>query len=282
MTRQSYDATNEFEGEALAAIGAESQAVWDANAAAYDARMGDQGNSFQRQLVFPAAERLLEAAAGQQILEIACGNGAFARRLGGLGARVLACDFSAGQLANAKARTRLEHGPIEYRQVDAANTGELLMLGQNNFDSAVCNMALMDMPAVEPLFAALPRLLKPGGRFVFVTMHPCFNQSGAALFEEAQHAEDGWAITRGIKVTRYLSAGREPRLGNTVIGQPRPQYYFERPLQVLLNAAFRNGLVLDGVEECAFQAGGDPRRSFEWENLPEIPPVLAGRLRPAR
>ena len=275
--------TDEASGPALRALSADSRDVWDANAQAWDARMGDQGNSFQRYLVAPAAERLLEAQAGQTLLDVACGNGFFARRLARLGARVLACDFSAGQLERARAHAPDLADRIEYRQVDATDEAQLLALGQARFDGAVCSMALMDMPAIEPLFASLARLLKPGGRFVFAVMHPCFNTSGASLVEEAQHAVDGFAITRGIKVTRYLSLGVEPISGIAVSGQPRPQHYFHRPLHVLLNAGFKHGLALDGLEESAFttdHGAPDPRRAFDWENYPEIPPVLVCRMRP--
>jgi 2-polyprenyl-3-methyl-5-hydroxy-6-metoxy-1,4-benzoquinol methylase len=276
--------TAESDSESLEKLRAESQAIWDANAAAYDARMGDEGNAFQRTLVFPAAERLLEVQPGQTILELACGNGAFARRLASLGANVLACDFSAGQLERARARAAAGEARISWQQVDATDHDQLMKLGEARFDSAVCNMAVMDMPVIEPMLAAMASLLKAEGRFVFSTMHPCFNSTGARLTEEARHGRDGFVIERAVKVTRYLSLGTEPEMGIAITGQPRPQHYFHRPLHVVLNAAFRNGLVLDGLEECAFpQSGGaDARRSFDWENYPEIPPVLVARLRPAR
>lgn len=45
------------------------------------------------------------------------------------------------------------------------------------------------------------------------------------------------------------------------------------------NAAFSAGLVLDGLEEPAFPPGAEPGRRFGWQAYPEIPPVLAARLR---
>ncbi len=74
-------------------LGAKASAIWEANAAFWDQRMGD-GNSFQRLLVGPATERLLAPRADERILEVACGNGVMARRLAELGARVLATDVS--------------------------------------------------------------------------------------------------------------------------------------------------------------------------------------------
>lgn len=67
--------------------------------------MGDTGNDFQRLLVAPASERLFNLHPGERVLEIACGNGVFARRLAELGAQVLATDFSTSLLELARART---------------------------------------------------------------------------------------------------------------------------------------------------------------------------------
>ena len=82
-----------------------------------------------------------------------------------------------------------------------------------------------------------------------------------------------------VKVWRYL--GLKPEKGLGILGQPEPHYYFHRPLHVLLGAAFRAGLVLDGLEEPAFPTTAEPRgRMLSWLSFTEIPPALVGRLRP--
>src|SRR2546425_1911030 len=78
--------------------------IWDHNAAFWDDNMGD-GNDFQRILVAPASERLLDLQPGETVLEIACGNGVFSRRMAQLGVHVIATDFSAQLLERARART---------------------------------------------------------------------------------------------------------------------------------------------------------------------------------
>ncbi|MEA2511894.1 MAG: hypothetical protein QOJ59_1381, partial [Thermomicrobiales bacterium] len=51
-------------------------------------------------------------------------------------------------------------------------------------------------------------------------------------------------------------------------------------LAELFGACFAAGFVLDGLEEPAFEPGtADAGRPFSWVNFPEIPPVLAARLR---
>ncbi len=59
--------------------------IWNQNAPFWDDYMGE-GNNFHKLLVGPAAERLLKLQPDELVLEIACGNGAFARRMVQLGA----------------------------------------------------------------------------------------------------------------------------------------------------------------------------------------------------
>src|SRR5690349_17557312 len=93
---------------------AATQAIWEANASWWDQQVGE-GNAFQKELVGPATERLLEGRPGQHVLDLACGNGVFSRRLAALGCRLLACDFCPTFLERARARTAEHAGQVEYR-----------------------------------------------------------------------------------------------------------------------------------------------------------------------
>src|SRR5262245_66576972 len=104
-------------------------------------------------------------------------------------------------------------------------------------------MALMDMPTIDPLLRALTRLLKPGGRFIFAVMHPCFN-NGAPLTLEMDDRDGRVRENYSVKVSAYLDI--PPALGAGMIGEPTPHYYFHRPLSALLGAGFAAGFVLDG------------------------------------
>jgi SAM-dependent methyltransferase len=134
-----------------------------------------EGGVFQRMLIGPVAEQLLALQPGERVLDIACGNGGFSRRMAALGAVGVASDFSPKFIQLARARTVENADRITYQVVDATDEAQLLALGEASFDAAVCTMGIMDMPAVDPLMSGVRRLLRPGGRFVFSVMHPCFN-----------------------------------------------------------------------------------------------------------
>ena len=198
---------------------ADNRHVWDANARWWDDRIGD-GNEFQTWLIEPATERLLAPAPGDTILDVACGAGRMARRIAAGGARVVAFDASAAFIARARERTPVDAG-IEYHVADAASPDALLALGANRFDKAVCTMALMDMPEIGPLFATLPRLLIPGGTFVFSVLHPCFLSAPNVRVAEIEDDQTGRGVVRSaVKVSGYLtpsarraSAGSRSRTG---------------------------------------------------------------------
>jgi 2-polyprenyl-3-methyl-5-hydroxy-6-metoxy-1,4-benzoquinol methylase len=258
----------------------ETRNIWDRNAEFWDDSMGD-GNDFQRLLVAPSCERLLNLQPGETVLEIACGNGVFTRRMAQLGVHVLATDFSTRLLERARARNSEYTGRIEYQFLDATCEEQIVALGKSRFDAAVCNQAIMDMAEIDPLMRGIRQVVKPGGRFVFSLLHPCFNHTGVARCAEEATVNGEIVTNYSIKVTQYLHSS--PQKGVAMIGQPVPQYYFDRPLHALFNACFRAGLVLDGLEEPAFNHPHDGskvgRMLISWVYYNEIPPELVARLR---
>lgn len=251
--------------------------IWEANAEFWDDHIGPEGNAFHRRLVAPVQLDLLRLQPGERVLEVACGNGQFARQMARLGARVVATDLSRRFIQRARRHTA-EAGitTVTYAVADATDEAQLLALGTEPFDAAVCTMALMDMAAIEPLARSLPRLLRPNGRFVFTVLHPCFNNPTAQLFAETVDVETRVTVRRGVKVTGYLNL--PPQRGIGISGQPEAHYYFHRPLSELLEPFFRAGFVLDALREPAFPAEG-ASGELSWDALPQLPPVLAARLR---
>ncbi len=254
----------------------EQRGVWDANAAFWNEKMGE-GNDFVNMLQWPAILRLLNPQPGQQILDIATGNGLTARRSAELGANVTAFDFSTELIKLARAHSP-NSSTVTYRVLDATDEPALLSLGEHVFDSALCNMGLFDMADIQPLFHALPKLLKPGGIFVFTLTHPAFNN--ASCVHVAEELDDNGVIRTvySVKISRYMTPYQ--LRGLAIRGQPKPQVYFERPLHYYLNLGFTNGFVMDGFEESNFPAGAAQKNPLGWGgNFTEIPPVLVARMR---
>jgi 2-polyprenyl-3-methyl-5-hydroxy-6-metoxy-1,4-benzoquinol methylase len=255
---------------------AENRRIWDANAHWWDDQIGD-GNDFQTLLIEPATERLLGIVRGDTILDAACGAGRFTRRMGELGARVVAFDYSAEFISRARERTA-PAAPIEYHVVDAADAEALQSLGSNRFSKAVCTMALMDMPEIGQLFAALSRMLVPAGVFVFSVTHPCFHSAAIQRFAELHEQDAGRHVFRsGVKVSSYLSPFARKTEG--IIGQPEPQWFFHRPISALFRFGFDAGFVVDGIEEPGFPEADAPEAGVRWRDMPDIPPIMVVRMK---
>lgn len=255
-----------------------SRDAWEANAQVWDERMGDEGNDFFNVLCWPMLASLLDPQPGRRYLDIACGNGLTSRRLATLGAEVTAFDFSANLIELAKSRSP-HSSRLTYYVLDATNESQLLEALQPSapFDGALSNMALFDMPEITPLFRTLSKLIKPGGVFVYSITHPAFNNSSSAHMIEEW--DDGKINTRyAVKVSRYMTPSHSE--GLALRNQPKPQLYFNRPLEYYLNEAFQCGFVLDGFSERAFPPDHPQTAPLGWGGkFSEIPPVLITRMR---
>lgn len=98
---------------------------------------------------------LLAPEAGEAVLDLGCGDGVLTTALAASGARVVAVDASAEQVAAARAKG------LDARVMD----GRRLTFDQA-FDAVFTNAALHWMGDLDAVFAGVRRALKPGGRFV--------------------------------------------------------------------------------------------------------------------
>lgn len=107
------------------------------------------------------APRIADAAgiaAGQRVLDVACGTGIVARECARRGATVTGLDLNEGMLGVAR---RISPG-IDWRQGDASD----LPFEDGSFDAVVCQFGLMFFPKREESLAEQWRVLAPGGTLV--------------------------------------------------------------------------------------------------------------------
>jgi SAM-dependent methyltransferase len=253
-------------------------AIWDRIADFWDNHLGE-GNDFQQVLIMPTTDRLLAIKPGELVLDACCGNGNYARRLAGLGAKVVAFDGSQMFIERAKAR-EAPHSTVDYHVLDATDEQRMFTtLGdQPRFDAAVSSMALMDLAEIDPLLRVIRKLLKPTGRFVFSVSHPAFNSIETTLTADLVQPGGKPKQVFGVKTTRYATPA--PYLSYGILHQPEPHWMFHRPLNVLLGACFKGGFVVDALEEPSFSTDAKDRNAFSWAKRPEIPPAIVVRLRP--
>jgi SAM-dependent methyltransferase len=96
-------------------------------------------------------------------LEIGCGTGARAARVRDLGWAPAGIDLSAGMLRHARGR-------LPVALADAAR----LPVRDGCVPAVIAVMAHTDMPAYPAALREAARVLRPGGVFVHIGVHPCF------------------------------------------------------------------------------------------------------------
>jgi hypothetical protein len=112
---------------------------------------------------------------------------------------------------------------------------------------------------------------------VFSITHPCFHSAEVRRFAEAGEDSEGRHVTRtGIAVSAYLSPSARKTEG--IVGQPEPQWFFHRPLSVLLGSGFAAGFCVDGLEEPRLPPG-DGKPGLRWNQMTDIPPIMVVRMR---
>lgn len=127
----------------------------------YDANIGVFADVAGRDLL-----DLLGSGAGR-CLDLACGTGINLRRLADAGWAVVGVDLSADQLRLA--RQRAPEG-VELIQADAT----YLPFEDASFDAVACSLLHTDVEDFALVCREAARVLKPGGRLVYVGIHPCF------------------------------------------------------------------------------------------------------------
>jgi ubiquinone/menaquinone biosynthesis C-methylase UbiE len=132
---------------------------WDLAATGYESLW--QGQLAEAQA---AMLELASPAAGERVLDIACGTGlvtfAAAREVGPNG-EVLGTDLSQRMIDAAERRAReLMLSSCSFLRMDAEN----LSLPDARFDVALCGLGLMYVPDPERALREMRRVLRPGGR----------------------------------------------------------------------------------------------------------------------
>jgi SAM-dependent methyltransferase len=124
-----------------------------------------------------------------------------------------------------------------------------LPFADGSFDTACATYLHTDVDDIAPVFAEIARVLRPGGRFVYVGTHPCYVGHFVELRGDgARVVHDGYRAAGWHRESPYFGEhGCGRRVG-----------YRHVPVAELVGALLASGLRLTAIEEPREDVGAGP------------------------
>lgn len=239
-----------------------SKTSWGKVANWYDGLVKDN-DSYQKALILPNLIRLVEARKGERIVDLACGQGFFAKEFAKLGAKVTGVDISPELIEIAK-RDKF----AEYHVSPAHKLGFLQNL---TIDKVLLVLSLQNIENANEVIKEVSRVLKPKGKLFLVINHPAFRIPKASAW--------GWDEGRKIqfrKLESYMSESKESIQMHPGDKPWQKTLSFHRPLQFYFKSLNKNGFAVSKLEEWSSHKTSEegPKKAAEDKARHEFPLFL--------
>lgn len=201
--------------------------------------------SYQKKLILPNLTRLVEAKKGEVIVDLACGQGFFAREFARLGAKVIGVDISPELIEIAKQDKSVEYHVSQGHKLD--------FLQNQSVDKILIVLSLQNIEKVQEVIKEVSRVLKPKGELFLVLNHPSFRIPKVSSW--------GWDEEKKTQYRRldsYLSESREQIQMHPGDKPWEKTISFHRPLQFYFKALNKNGLFVSKLEEWSSHKISEP------------------------
>lgn len=238
---------------------------WGKVANWYNNLLEKEKDTYQKNLILPNLLRLLEIKSGETILDLACGQGFFARCFANEGAKVIGVDISHELIKLAKKHST---SSISYHVSSADN---LIFLRNRTIDKVVIVLALQNIENVHGVLKECSRVIKQNGQLFIVLNHPAFRipKKSSWVWDEGQKIQyrriDSYLTESKVKI--QMHPGDNPK---------EITWSFHRPLQFYFKILNKYGFYASRLEEWnSFKKSEKgPRAEAEDKARKEIPLFL--------
>jgi ubiquinone/menaquinone biosynthesis C-methylase UbiE len=244
-----------------------ASASWGTVASWYDKHL-NEADTYHEKVIRPNLVRLIDAKAEDSILDIACGQGYFARALTDSGAKVTGIDIGEELITLAKSSA-----PKAEFVVGSAN--DLSQFSDKNFTKALCVLAIQNMEDIDGMLSEAARVLAEGGSLDLVLNHPAFR-----IPKQSAWGYDDKKKVQWRRVDEYLSSSRSEIDMHPGMDNAPKTLSFHRPLQFYFKAFAKAGFAVTRLEEWISYKTSDsgPRAKAENNARKEIPLFLYLKL----
>ena len=237
---------------------------WGGVAHWYDKLLADE-DTYQARVILPNLLRAMSVKKGEQVLDLACGQGFFTQAFFEEGAKATGVDLGKQLILIAKKNSPKE---IEYFVQSAE---DLSIFEDGSFDKITIVLAIQNIEAPHKVFKECARVLTPQGKLFIVLNHPAFRIPKASAWGFDEDAK-----TQYRRIDNYMSESKvdiemnpSKKGGATTISFHRPlQYYFK----TLANSGFAVARLEEWLSHRESELG--PRKNAEDKARKEIPMFL--------
>lgn len=202
-------------------------------------------HTYQKELILPNLVSRMEIQKGETILDVACGEGFFAREFYKHGAHVIGADISDKLIEIAKRKLQeLTLSPKRRIEFFVSPASRLHFLKNESMDKITLIMALQNIENVKEVFYECARVLKQKGKIFIVMTHPAFRVPKASFWQ--------WDEKQKIQYRRldqYLSQSQVNIEMHPGLKTSEKTITFHRPLQFYFKALKKNQLFVYDLEE---------------------------------
>jgi SAM-dependent methyltransferase len=210
---------------------------WEKSSSWYHESQGSTGDYYHQKIVVPNSLKLLSLKSGDSLLDLACGDGIFAKSLPP-GISYLGLDISPSLIAAARSQSSLSF--------KVADITKSLPVAPASFSHAALLLSLQNLEFPGPAITNAASALQPSGKLLIVLNHPCFRIPRQSL----------WGIDPQNKleyrrINRYLSPLKIPITTHPGVPNSPITWSFHNPLSYYTHLLTSSGFVITGLEEWA-------------------------------
>lgn len=208
---------------------------WENVAKKYARKIGNYGDINHRKYLNPIILRIIGNVKGKKILDLACGQGYFARIITRKGAKVTGIDISSSMINMAKDNEKEYTLGISYL---LENSYRMKRLRNKTFDIIISNVSFHDIDDIKKTIKECSRVLKSEGRLLFSIVHPIRSRSVRSK------AKDGYCN----KMYGYLN---QTRVTHPMFPRRKDVGLYHRPIGLYIKELVKNGFLVSRFDEIA-------------------------------
>lgn len=141
---------------------------WDSVVYLYNSNMGEEGDTFNKDLIEPTVLDLTGNLSDKIVLDSGCGSGYFSAKISAKAKKVIGSDFSL-KFVNLCRKKYQKIKNLEFIQHDIINK---MPFDDNFFDLIISKMVLQYVPKLNIFAAESYRILKSRGILIVAVDHP--------------------------------------------------------------------------------------------------------------